>query len=206
MAATKERILKVSEQLFFEQGIANVRLQQIADASEISVGNLAYHFKNKEAIVEAVYETLFTHLSNILSKFIIHQDLDGFDKQFTALYNFYNENNFTFNNHWEIERNYPGIQKEWLGAMAKISLQFKKRIEHNLANGNFKPEPKKGSYDILVQNLALLSHCILPQELLRGRRVSETNYKKSLWALLTPILTEKGKRVFEKEIAPALNF
>lgn len=58
MLTTKQRILKISEKLFFEQGIANVRLQHIADNSGISIGNLAYHFKNKEVIVEEVYNEL----------------------------------------------------------------------------------------------------------------------------------------------------
>lgn len=206
MQATKERILKISEQLFFEQGIANVRLQQIADGSDISVGNLAYHYKNKEAIVEAVYETLFKELADILSQFIVFQEMDGFDKQFAALYEFYNRNNFTFNNHWEIERNYPVIQKDWLAAMSKVSLQFKKRIEYNIKSGNFKPEKRKGDYDILVQNLSILSHSILPQQLLRGKPITESFYKKSLWAVIIPILSDKGKRLFEQQIEPVINY
>lgn len=205
MQATKERILRISEQLFFEQGIANVRLQQIADKSDISVGNLAYHYKNKEAIVEGVYESLFKELSDLLSKFIVFQEMDGFDKQFAALYEFYNHNNFTFNNLWEIERNYPDIQKDWLSAMAKISLQFKKRIEYNIKVGNLQKERKKGDIDLLVQNLSILSHSILPQQLLRGKPISANFYKKSLWAVIVPILSEKGRTIFEQQIEPALN-
>ena len=34
MDSTKQRIIKIAEKLFFETGIANVRLQQIADAAE----------------------------------------------------------------------------------------------------------------------------------------------------------------------------
>ncbi|MER3127531.1 TetR/AcrR family transcriptional regulator, partial [Bacillus pumilus] len=63
MQSTKENIISVSQQLFYEFGIANTRLQQIADAAEISIGNLAYHYKNKDAIVEAVYNNLFTELT-----------------------------------------------------------------------------------------------------------------------------------------------
>ena len=58
-ASTKQRILEAAVFLFNREGVANVRLQQIADETGISVGNLAYHFKNKEAIVSAVYEYLF---------------------------------------------------------------------------------------------------------------------------------------------------
>lgn len=201
MQSTKLKIVQVSEQLFFEVGIANVRLQQIADAAEISVGNLAYHYNNKEAIVFAVYENLFTQLSTILSQFIIHQQLDGFDKQFAALYHFYSENSFTYNNQWEIERNYPEIHSEWLSTMNKITLQFKKRIEFNVKNGYLKPEVFKGAEDALAQNLSVLSHSILPLQLLRKKIIKETEYKRLLWSLLMPVFTEKGKNYFEKQVA-----
>ncbi|MFM2192679.1 MAG: hypothetical protein RLZZ118_1636 [Bacteroidota bacterium] len=204
MTETKQRIIGVSETLFFEQGIANIRLQQIADAAEISVGNLAYHFKNKDAIVVAVYENLFSELSNILSQFLMYNQLDGFDKQFSALYNFYKQNNFTFNNLWEIERNYPEIQQEWLSAANKVLLQFKKRIEYNVQNGRFKPEPWKGSYDSLAQNLLLNVNCWIPQQMLRNKPINESLYKKHLWGMLYFIFTDKGKNEFEQTIATFL--
>lgn len=48
---TKERILQITEQLLREQGVATVTTNAIADAANISVGNLYYHFHNKEEIV-----------------------------------------------------------------------------------------------------------------------------------------------------------
>lgn len=50
MATTKQRIILNAKKLFSQNGIANTRLQQIADETGISVGNLAYHFPNKEEI------------------------------------------------------------------------------------------------------------------------------------------------------------
>ena len=41
---TKDKILIEARQLFYDEGITNVRLQQIADKTGISVGNLAYHY------------------------------------------------------------------------------------------------------------------------------------------------------------------
>ena len=93
MLDTKNRIIAESKVLFFELGIANTRLQQIADASGISVGNLAYHFKNKEAIVETVYENLFEELSVILSQYITQTTIEAFDKQFSSLYFFTSRTN-----------------------------------------------------------------------------------------------------------------
>ena len=48
---TKGKILEKAILLFNERGIPNVKLQHIADACNISVGNLAYHFKFKEDLI-----------------------------------------------------------------------------------------------------------------------------------------------------------
>lgn len=206
MSTTKNKIIEVSKALFFEQGIANTRLQQIADATSISVGNLAYHYKNKEAIVDAVYENLFAELSSILSQYIIHTNLPGFDKQFSDLYHFLENNNFTFNNTWEIERNYRQIQKEWLTVNNKILLQLKKRIDAGTENGLFKPEPWNGAYELLAQNLLIIINSWLPQQMLRKKPVSEDLYKKCLWSLLYPNFTTKGALLFSQTILPAKLF
>ena len=55
MANTKDKILKTSVRLFNENGLTNVSLRSIADDMKISVGNLQYHFKKREEIINALY-------------------------------------------------------------------------------------------------------------------------------------------------------
>ena len=112
MLSTKHRILDHVENLFFEHGIANVRLQQIADNTGISVGNLAYHFKNKEIIVEAVYEGLMENVSDILVNYNKYTGLKNFDSKFSVLFQFMKKKKIYFVNFWEIKRNYPDVNEK----------------------------------------------------------------------------------------------
>src|SRR5215207_8143314 len=55
---TRDRIIDTAITLFNEQGTGPVSTNHIAQAMGISPGNLYYHFRNKEAIVRAIYARL----------------------------------------------------------------------------------------------------------------------------------------------------
>ena len=69
MKPTKQHIKDHALKLFNEKGFVNVRLQHIADAAFVSVGHLAYHFKNKDTIVAELYEDLKSRQQQILNEY-----------------------------------------------------------------------------------------------------------------------------------------
>ena len=64
---TRDRILATALRLFNQSGTAAVSTNHIADALSISPGNLYYHFRNKEAIIRALFEQQFAHWDAIYS-------------------------------------------------------------------------------------------------------------------------------------------
>src|SRR6185437_13183724 len=117
-----------ARKLFSEFGIANTRLQQIADETELSVGNLAYHFKNKEEIVWQLYEETIEELSQILLLSKIYPSLESFETKFSNLYHFMVNHIFYYTNFWEIKRNYPLVNEKIQAINKKILSKLKKRI------------------------------------------------------------------------------
>ncbi|MCB2113379.1 MAG: TetR/AcrR family transcriptional regulator [Parvularculaceae bacterium] len=64
---TRDRILKTSLALFNNEGEAQVSTVDIAAVLGISPGNLYYHFKGKEAIIEALFDDFESELRQVLS-------------------------------------------------------------------------------------------------------------------------------------------
>lgn len=64
---TRDRILTTSLALFNSEGEAQVSTVDIAAVLGISPGNLYYHFKGKEAIIEALFDDFETELRQVLS-------------------------------------------------------------------------------------------------------------------------------------------
>lgn len=63
---TKERILNTALSLFNEQGEANITTNAIALEMDISPGNLHYHFKTKEVLVESLIRRFYASVSALM--------------------------------------------------------------------------------------------------------------------------------------------
>ena len=63
---TRDRILNVSLELFNREGEASQTAVDIANAVELSPGNLYYHFKGKDAIIRALFDQFEEEMQIIL--------------------------------------------------------------------------------------------------------------------------------------------
>jgi AcrR family transcriptional regulator len=64
-AKTKDRILIAATRLFNETSASEVSTNHIAEAADISPGNLYYHYRNKEAIIRDVLEQMIVAFDTV---------------------------------------------------------------------------------------------------------------------------------------------
>jgi AcrR family transcriptional regulator len=64
---TRERILELSLRLFNEFGEPNITTTVIAEEMHISPGNLYYHFRNKDDIVNSIFTQFESEIGRILT-------------------------------------------------------------------------------------------------------------------------------------------
>ncbi len=204
---TKQKILNASVRLFNENGLANVRLQQIADEIGISVGNLAYHFRNKEAIIEAVSEQIDEEISEVLSNYRIFPNLIDFDNQLSKYFSFLSKYPFYATDLVELERNYSDVYARHQFLISKMISQIRKRFDYKQKRGILLPENPKGIYDILADTIWMIILFWIPQNHTRGQKLleKEEHFKEYVWCQLYPHFSEKGKLEFEQLIVPILN-
>jgi AcrR family transcriptional regulator len=201
MYNTKERIVNASIKLFNDYGIASVRLQQIADEIGISVGNLAYHYKNKEAIINSVYEKLFENFQQILGAYLKTPSLLDFDSQVSYYFDFFKNYQFYITDLFAAEHPIPEVRQRWQEFMNKMIFQIRKRLDFHAKRGDLLPE-SDATYDILAEAIWMTIVFWIPQQQMRNKPITETRFKAAVWNNIKPYLTEKGTSEFSTLILP----
>jgi AcrR family transcriptional regulator len=199
MYNTKDRIVNASIKLFNDYGIASVRLQQIADEIGISVGNLAYHYKNKEAIISSVYEKLFEDFQQILSAYLKTPSLLDFDSQVSYYFEFFKNYQFYITDLFAAEHPIPEVRQKWQELMTKMIFQIRKRLDFHAKRGDLIPQPE-ATYDILAEAIWMTLVFWIPQQQMRLKPVVENRFKGAVWNQIKPYLTEKGTSEFSSLI------
>ena len=64
--STKERILQKSLELFNNQGVEKVTTSLIAKELGISLGNLHYHFPNRDALIRALIDVFLADMEKLM--------------------------------------------------------------------------------------------------------------------------------------------
>jgi len=71
--STRETLAKAALELFYQQGVANTSLADIAGAAGVPTGNVYYHFRSKEALVEAVIDKRIKQLNTLFAEADVHE-------------------------------------------------------------------------------------------------------------------------------------
>lgn len=194
--STKDKIIQASVELFNEKGIS-ITLRDIADHVGISIGNLAYHFKNKDFIIAEIFRQMETERQQRLSEVQLIPSFENADRQTLAILKISHKYRFFYLHTLDILRTYP-----------EIAAPFRKQIDNNIdyvnailaysvGTGNMKPEPYPGCYRRLAETVWSVLQFWIAAECVRGTQKHNPNEARiTMWSLVEPHLTEKGRKNF----------
>ncbi len=229
MTGTRDKIIDVSVAQFNERGFVNITMRDIAAASGISPGNLAYHFRNKDAILKEIYERMVSELAVRVSMIRLIPSFENIDYEITPFLEFQRKYRFFYLDTVEICRAFPEIAAEHQRQVAQQADAIRAVIEYSVGSGNMMPEPVSGTYDRLAHVVWMIYSFWLSQALIRSNNAnavlsgsaakssrklaskSKSPYptktlsphagdeeaRRSIWTLVLPYLTPKGKNNFE---------
>ncbi len=194
MAKTEEKIQFAALKLFNERGFVNVRLQHIADACGISVGNLAYHFYGKEAIVLSLVKKIWEEQKQLLANYRAAPLLEHLDYILENKFQLQKTYSFFYLDTLELFRVFPKTKAYSQEQIRFQILQFEGMFLFNAARGTF---VREYPYKLLARRFWQESHLWLYSRYLRGEEdLSCEIFKDDLWALLAPCLTPMGREEY----------
>jgi AcrR family transcriptional regulator len=195
---TKQYMAEKALGLFNDKGFVNVRLQHIADAAFVSVGHLAYHFKNKDAIAEWLYDELRAQQVQLLNEFRVLPLFDDLNRYLMALFGLQERYIFFYLDTLEIVRAYPDIGEKHQQHIAWQDTQLQWMLQFNIARGSMMALSA-------AQIATTARHLRLLMDSWRyGRRVetqapdSETEFLADMWGFLQPLFTDMGAREYQQ--------
>lgn len=191
---TRKEILDTAKQLFNRHGFNEVGIRDIADAMGISNGNVTYHFKKKEHIVEA----LLDDDQNDTKPKTAPQTLEELDALILDMQYAVQNNAYYFWHYTQLSQLSPKIHQKQKQRYQFNVQMLKEAFEKLQLDGLVRKERFAGEYKTMIDALLLSSVYWIPFNKLKGE-AGEMEYQVHAWGLIYSLLTKTG-RIFADEI------
>ena len=138
---TAQRILATSLDLFNEHGEASVTSVDIANELDISPGNLYYHFKGKEFIVDALFELHVSQFNELVDKADTGSLL--IEERFYYLYLLLEKIHlfrFFYRSPMDLMEKYPDVQKGLVKLVKRLEAKLTEVMDQSIVREELKLE------------------------------------------------------------------
>ncbi|WP_136482263.1 TetR/AcrR family transcriptional regulator [Cognatitamlana onchidii] len=201
MSNTKDRILIIALDLFNSQGMAKVTLRTIANKMGISQGNLNYHYKRREDIVEALYFQMVENINEAVNNSFQSQNyleaLFGVSK--TIMFTFYKYQFFLLD-FVLIMREHKTIKQHYIKLIKQRELEFLNAIDMLIDAGLLRQPLFINEYNNLFKRFQILSDFWMSSVIVeQGKitRASVNQYSEITYQSIFPYLTLKGQELYK---------
>ena len=196
---TKQHISDKALILFNEKGFVNVRLQHIADSAFVSVGHLAYHFKNKDDIILTLYKRLKKKQELLLTEFRVLPLFEDIDFLLRHVYQLQQQYRFFYLDTLEVLRALPDIAEKHQQLLRFQRQQIQFMMEFNASRGSFKQPLYEEQFPQLALIFCLTMNNWMSYQYINGNYKPDENvYCNDLWSILKGLFTDMGEPEFRQ--------
>jgi len=206
MSKTKEKILSAAKSLFNKEGYGSVTIRMIALELSMSSGNLNYHFKKKEEILEALYFEMVAEFDKRIDDLEAHglnletvkadielsmERMQTYSFFWTDLYNLLRSNQ-------KLATHFESVHA---ARVAGYKFMFDRLLEQGIMRDfEFQEEP-----DLLIDRMINFSDTWIYSSALYHKKIDNAyvlRQASQLVSMLYPYLSENGKRQYKKMYPP----
>ena len=199
MKLTKQHILDKALGLFNEKGFVNVRLQHIADAAFVSVGHLAYHFKNKDDIILSLYKKLKKKQELLLAEFRVLPLFEDIDYLLRNMHQLQKKYLFFYLDTLEVLRALPEIAEKHQQLLRFQRQQIQFMMEFNVSRSSFIQPLYEDQFVHMAHIFCLTMDNWISYQYINGNHdPDEGSYCNDLWSILRVLFSEMGTPEFRQ--------
>jgi AcrR family transcriptional regulator len=208
MNKTKEKILNAAKGLFNELGFSQVTIRMIAERLKMSSGNLNYHFRKREDILEALYFEMVRPFDERVEQLgeekisLASMQRDIFSSMQRML-----EYHFIWTDLHYILSSSPNIQSHFNKVLIERKNGYRFLFQYFQEQKILKKLDSKKEYEWLIDRMIDFSNTFLYASILyEGKTLDEAYLRYATELLMSniyPYLTEKGKEDF-KQLYPLI--
>ncbi len=194
---TPEKILLTALRLFNEKGTSDITLRNIAQAAEMSQGNLNYHFKTKGDLIEALYFRLVEELNGVMSQTQVDAPslLLMYQSGRAVMEKMYGYR-FLLIDFVKIMQEFPRIRTHYQQLQQGRSQQFLFLFQRLIEEGLMRPPEFEREYERLYERMNILGDYWINAQLIQHPERELAYYLKLLLEGLYPYLTDQGKAAY----------
>ncbi len=195
---TKQRILDAALRLFNEQGYVHVRLQQIAEAAEMSVGNMAYHYPHKLDILHAIYRELRQGQEALLGEVGLAPVFGNFDYFLRMSFQLQQKHRFFYQDTLELMRESGALRADHQELIQHQQLQLEVLLAFNQARGALAWDGASNPTCRIARQLRRAMDSWFYLQMVEGRDPEDLQaYRRNTWRVMQPYFTETGRQEYE---------
>ena len=188
----KQDIMDAGKRLFSEKGFNDTSMRDIAAVLNISVGNLTYHYKKKEDLIEAILLQDHQHykkpeplcslkdLNTLLQKNMAQRANRPY------YYRYYDQ----------LAQTCPAVYKMQVSVLNDLSDVLTKSFHDFVSVGLLKKELLQ-EYDKIIGVIMTVMVHGLPDFYQAQKSVEDRSTLKCIWSVIIPCLTEKGRQEYQ---------
>ena len=206
--SNKQKVKEAALALFNANGVLNVRLQHISDASIVSLGNLNYHFRTKELLIESLWQDMLAQRNELLAEFRVLPLFEDMERLLRRVFQLQQAYLFFYIDTPHIIQAFPAIATSWQKHQDWQRATILMMVHFNVSRGVFRAEPQEAYFAQLADVYSQLSDTWAAQQ--RSLGLDEADfaaYRRSIWTFWSTLFTDRGwqeYRQLEAMIAQAI--